>query len=787
MTGILWKSALVVSLSGVVLAAVTAEAVSPSKEELRRMQSEYDYPAIVKAYAAFMIEHGRDRYGKEHTPLFVSAMDRKTATVFRYGSVPYPRVITRPYAPGLRRDHKMRPYDRTYSGGNPIEDLPLYELLYRLSELTGDSSYGSEADASIAWFLKNAQSIVTGLYAWGSHLYWDVHRDQPVYSISGRPDVGSNGHEYQYVWPYWDQNPEALTRFAHGLWNHQIADRQTGRFSRHALYHKHGPEPDGAGREFPQTGSCYMNIWAREYGRNGAPEMKQALGTLLAMYRSMRHPATGAMAWCTGEGADRRGASYVELNLFMATTLQDSAALVEKRDPELARDMRLFVTQIDDEYLSNEYDKILDVAGKGILDLYTLADRTCLAQNLMPPPDGISGVIGYPLKTADGRPAASLSYGAAWFVNRSYAGMALLFLERYKRCEEKHKSTYRRAIVETADIYMTLLPEVQFAVYPDDVADVVRLLREVYRITGNRAYLHRADQIMKLGIRFFFDEESPLPKITNFDDWYESSTKNGSSVEILRQMMELSLELKALPEGERSAPVVKAKEQDGLWLAALNDSTDALLQYGEDRSLYMSQTRVSDTRHLTPDTLLITLSDAITRIPTAAEADKLNGRMKGFTGKVNTEWHIPDGGFKDVPRQIVLTLRNTGKQAARVQVTATLHDTYHDNGRTTVEKRLNPGQTGSFMIAAPDSKWIRRLDVNGGGIAELRLDSLAFAMSPRSQKNEGHAAAPATPARKVDVPGAQGDEALVFLIAGQSNAGGVAAFSPETNCSNANK
>ena len=697
------------------------------------MQSEYDYPAIVNAYVEFMIEHGRDRYGKKHTPLFVSAMDRKTATVFQYGSVPYPRVITTPYAPGLRRDHKMRPYDRTYSGGNPIEDLPLYGLLYRLSELTGEPRYAAEADRSIAWFLANAQSPATGLYAWGSHLYWDVHRDQPVYSISGKPDAGSNGHEYQYVWPYWDQNPEALTRFAHGLWNHQIADRKTGRFSRHALYHKHGPEPDGAGREFPQTGSCYMEIWAREYGRNGDPEMKRAIQTLLSLYRSMRHPVTGAMAWCTGEGADRREVANVAMNLFMATTLQDAAAFVEKRDPDLAGEMREFVRFMDDEYLSNDYDTILDVAGKGILAWYTVADRTCMPKGLVRPPEGVDGAIGYPLRTPDGKPAASLYYLTPWFPGRHYAGFALLLRDRYERCAEKHKTTYRRALLDIADIYMTIGPEVQFVLYPDNIADVVALLRYCHKLTGNVAYLHRADQTMRMGVQLFFDETSPLPKITNFDDWYESSTKNASSVAILRQMLELSLDLKALPEGERSAPVVKAKAQDGLWLAALNDSTDAALQYGDDRRLYISQAGVSDSRLPTPGALRITLSDTITRIPPAAEADKLNGRMKGFTGKGNTEGHIPDGGFKDVPRKIVLTLRNTGKQAIRVQVTATLHDTYHDNGQTAVEKQLDPGETGSFMIAAPDSKWIRRLDVNGGGSSDLRLDSLAFAMSPRSR------------------------------------------------------
>jgi hypothetical protein len=143
--------------------------------------------------------------------------------------------------------------------------------------------------------------------------------------------------------------------------------------------------------------------------------------------------------------------------------------------------MLTFALEIDDEYLSNDYARILDVAGKGILTWYTLAGRVCCERT--PPPDGVGGSVGYPLKTADGRPAASLDYLAPWFVRRSYAGAALLLIDRYERCAGKHKLLYRRAIVETADLYMTLEPEVQFVLYPDDIADVVKLLRNCYGLT----------------------------------------------------------------------------------------------------------------------------------------------------------------------------------------------------------------------------------------------------------------------------------------------------------------
>lgn len=479
-----------------------------------------DYAGIARAYADYMIERGRDTYGEVHSPLFMTVLNRRTAKPFK---APYPHVIAKPYAPGLRRDHKMRPYDRTYAGSNPLQDLPLYGLLYRLSEVTGDSRYGEEADRSISWFLEHGWSPKTKLPAWGSHMYYHVEKDMAVYA-NGNPNSGYGGHEYNCVWPYWDHNPDALKRLAGALWDRHINNKETGHFDRHS-------DEGKGGKEFPQTGSCFMDIWAREYGRSGDPEMKEHIQTLLTLYRSMRDSETGAMSWCTDEGPGRHDFSNVHMNLFMATTLQDAAGHLAERDPELAREILDFVRFIDDELLSNDYDEILDIAGKGVLAWYRVADRKARSEGMTPAPEGVDDSVGFPLKTSDGKPAASLYYLTPWFPGRSYAEFGTKLKDRHLRCEEKHKATYRRALLDIADIYMTILPEVQFAQYPDNISDVVEILRYVYRLTNDAMYLRRADQMMKLGLKLFFDDVSLLPKITNFDDWYESSTKNESSVE----------------------------------------------------------------------------------------------------------------------------------------------------------------------------------------------------------------------------------------------------------------
>ena len=723
-----------------------------------------DYMKIARTYADYMIARGRDTYGKVHSPVFVSVMDRKTGKVFSKASqVPYPHVKTRPYAPGLRRDHKMRPYDRHYTGANPLEDLALYRLLYRLGELTGEKTYAAEADKAVKWFLANTQSTATGLYPWGSHMHWNVHTEKPVYN-SGR----YGGHEYNFVWPYWRQNPEALKRFAHGLWNNQIGDKKTGRFSRHAPYEKRGV---GTGYEFPQTAACYMDIWAREFARSGDAEMKLALKTLLKLYRSMRDPKTGAMSWCTAAGADRREVANVQMNLFMATTLQDAAALVEKRDEALAREMRSFALEIDDEYLSNDRDKVLDVARKGILTWYTIATRQPMAKGFTPPPAGIEDAsVGYPLKTADGKPAASLYYLAPWFVNRSYAGAALLMLERYRRCADKHKAAYRRAVMDTADIYMTIGPEVQFVTYPDDIAEVVKLLRAAGELTGKVAYLHRADHMMRLGVRLFFDEVSPLPKISNFDTWYESSAKNGSSMAILCQMVDLAGDLKALPADQRSAPTVatgarwdapasppaaeytrarfhadfRAAAARGLaaaWdpAALPRPSRDVVLLYGQAgarKGLYLyCPDGMFGAKSQRAPACEIAVSDVINKIPTTAEADRVNGgRMTRFTGKGMTRSDIDCAGFKDVTTACGVVLGNVSGADCRVELTVTFHDTYHDNGTRTLAGVIGPNKSLLLAVRAPARKYIRKLRLRSlDGKSPVTVNSLAFILARRNE------------------------------------------------------
>lgn len=143
------------------------------------------YFLIVKAYADYMITHGRDRYGKEHSPLFATTLNRETGNVYRENPPDAPK--------GIRNG------DRTWRGSNTSKDNGLYSILYHLTEITGDDKYAQEADKAIKWFFANCQSPETGFMAWGEHIGWDFFTEAPI-----KMGTRSLTHEYK-IFNYWDK------------------------------------------------------------------------------------------------------------------------------------------------------------------------------------------------------------------------------------------------------------------------------------------------------------------------------------------------------------------------------------------------------------------------------------------------------------------------------------------------------------------------------------------------------------------------------------------------------
>lgn len=214
-----------------------------------------DYFQLVKRYADFMIEHGRDRYGKVHSPLFATTMDRATGEVYRRNPPKPPKGI--------------RKRDRSYRGSNPSNHNGLFSILYKLTEITGNPLYAHEADTSIVWFFKNCQLQRTGLMPWGEHMGWDFFREGIILRKFQFWIHEMKGFGYWDL--VWEKAPVEANNFALGLWIHQIyahEGKNAGEFSRHANALFHQPYK---GKGFPSHGAKYIEVWTIAWQKTGNP------------------------------------------------------------------------------------------------------------------------------------------------------------------------------------------------------------------------------------------------------------------------------------------------------------------------------------------------------------------------------------------------------------------------------------------------------------------------------------------------------------------------------------
>lgn len=296
-----------------------------------RAFNQYDYLAIVRAYADTMLEEGCDIYGSVHGPLFAEALSRRTHLIPR---------------PEEWQDHfgdigGIRQHDRMLGGANPQHCLNLYQVLYALTRITGEKRYGQGADASLKFFFENCQSAETGLLYWGEHAGWDLRRDAPLEKQAG--DI----HEFWRPWILWDKSwvatPDPCRRFAEGLWKNQIGDKKRGSFSRHARISSPGA---AANAPYARHGGFYIETWAVAYRKTQEPVFLQAIETVLdGLERARLHDG----GYLTGGSISSGGRRAYDVSL--AISLGNAAPCVPD---ELAAKMRRVAAENDQVFARSQ-------------------------------------------------------------------------------------------------------------------------------------------------------------------------------------------------------------------------------------------------------------------------------------------------------------------------------------------------------------------------------------------------------------------------------------------------
>lgn len=445
--------------------------------------SKRDHLAVVRAYVDAMLKHGRDVYGKVHSPLFAVTLDRKTM------KLPSGEVLER-LSKLKRESWGIRPHDRMLTGANPMHDQNLYQVMIALSKVTGDPKYAGEANKTLAWFFQHCQSPTTGLMAWGEHIGWDFNAE----SIIDKP--AGTTHEYFRPWVLWDRcfklAPKPTAAFALGVWQHQIGDQATGNFSRHARYDKHGP---GTNSEYPRHGGFYIATWASAYRHTKDPAFCQAIETLLTYFTKRRSPKTDAIP---AESASRSKGEMMwpQSNVSLAVDLWDGAAFMPDA---LAAKMRDSASRTDKVFLKLPHDLGPDgrgfnkIAATHTLDVRKWGDR-----------------------------GAFTDLWATGYGDATDATIGNLCMLRWRQVK---LDGYKRLVVDAAKRYLTAEPNIEFPIYPGTLGDVIFLLLSAHELTGDATFLDRADVMADRAIAMFFESGCPLPKASSKHDHYEAITR----------------------------------------------------------------------------------------------------------------------------------------------------------------------------------------------------------------------------------------------------------------------
>lgn len=479
-----------------------------SKSSINLDGDDPDYLNIVTGYAQSMISEGRDNYGIEHNPLFASTMNRETMKI---GSKEDFGIIK-----GVREN------DRSIKGANPLRDIGLYEILYTLSGITGNEMYESEADSSLKYFFTNCQSPNTGLMTWGEHLFWDFEKE-----VCGYGKINQDYHECG-VWPFWDKSyelaPEACWKFTMGEWDHQIADKKTGHFSRHARWSVHGPY---TGFEFPRYAGQMIERWTDAYqrkeniNRERRDELLVAIEVVFGrMVTNMKSTKSGYLPAGSTEKGDHNKVVWLKSNLELARCLENAIPLF---DDEFAEQMRKFALKQDVDFLDAPHK--LDSVGGGFA--VTLDADT-----------------GIPRVRSMNKPYTS-DWGSGYGYG-PHSKIANICYARYLKLKPNHPDLsvrYKSLVLKTAKQYLTSIPDTMQLLKPDVFASVIELMLNSFDLTDDKKFLKRANYFGQLGIKLFIDDESALPKATNQHNHYETIT---GGPKFMNELLKIYITMKSL-------------------------------------------------------------------------------------------------------------------------------------------------------------------------------------------------------------------------------------------------
>ncbi len=238
---------------------------------------------IVRRYADTMLDRGRDTYGPQKSGLLLSALDRTTLVAADGPAGPARRhPPRRPLRAAVERAHRRQPAARPEPAPRPLRA----QRDHRRPEVREGGRRGADLVPQEHPLAQDRPAALGRAHVLGRD-GGPARSPAATSRCTSSPGPGS----------LWDRcfelAPEESKRFALGLWEHQIANHQTGGFDRHAPYFEHGPVD---GKDFPRHAGFYIADLGPRLQAHEGPDVSQghrdAAGAVRAQAR-----AEGRHAW----------------------------------------------------------------------------------------------------------------------------------------------------------------------------------------------------------------------------------------------------------------------------------------------------------------------------------------------------------------------------------------------------------------------------------------------------------------------------------------------------------
>lgn len=235
------------------------------------------YTDKVVTHLNTLLEHGRDRYGPVHTPLFMAVLDDETLTA---PSDPQ-------YAPFPRQGHP--PDHRALGGANLWKQSDLIRLLHNMAPYNPD--FAPAADDHLLYYIDNLSVFdeqgQEGMLWWGNHLYYDAFTDEPVTESRLHHEINMGFNDPMFLWErMWNLRPNATLSQIEQIWEWAVFDKEEGKWDRHATNDHYWAVG------FSAAGASYIRAFALAYQQTGNPVWRDRAEKLRDFMWSRRDPVT---------------------------------------------------------------------------------------------------------------------------------------------------------------------------------------------------------------------------------------------------------------------------------------------------------------------------------------------------------------------------------------------------------------------------------------------------------------------------------------------------------------